>query len=77
MYRFKEVQCPKCKHTFVWLQEPHGNSYCLYRRKGVEEELFSTTCPRCSLEMVIPSDLHNGIDIQDDMIEQFATVRGI
>lgn len=77
MYKFKEVQCPKCKHIFVWLNEPHGNSYCLYRRKGVEEELFTTTCPECSLEMVVPHDSHEGIDILDEKIEFYSTVRGL
>ena len=77
MYKYKEVRCPKCNHIFVWLEQPQGNSYCLYRRKGYEEEMFSTTCPNCSLEMVIPSESHNGIDIRDDMVEQFATLRGL
>lgn len=77
MYQFREVECPNCNHVFVWLNGPSGNRYRLYRRKGVEEELFSTVCPCCSLEIVIPSDLHTGIDIQDEAIEQFAAVRGI
>lgn len=63
--------------TYFWLEAPHGNSYCLYRRKGIKEKLFTTTCSKCSLEMVVPHDSHEGIDVQDDTIEQFATVRGI
>lgn len=77
MYKFKGVECPKCNHRFAWLEEPNGNSYCLYRRKGVNEELFSTVCPRCGLEMVVPSDEHTGISITDESIELFSTVRGI
>lgn len=77
MYKFKEVECPKCNHRFTWLEEPNGNSYCLYCRKGVNEELFSTVCPRCGLEMVVPSDEHTGISITDESIVLFSTVRGI
>lgn len=74
MYKFKEVQCPKCKHLFAWLIEPIGK---IYRRKGIDEELFSTVCPNCALEMAIPSDSHEGIDVQDDRIEQISAIRGI
>lgn len=77
MYKFKEVECPKCNHRFAWLEEPNGNSYYLYRRKGVNEELFSTVCPQCGLEMVVPGDGHTGIAIADETIELFSTVRGI
>ena len=77
MYKFKEVECPKCNHRFAWLEAPCGNSYCLYRRKGVNEELFSTVCPQCDLEMVVPADEHTGIAIADETIELFSTVRGI
>lgn len=76
-YKYYEVQCPCCKHIFTWLKEPSGNSYYLYRRKGVEEELFSTVCPKCNLEMVIPDGLSVGIEIQNEIIEQFDTIRGI
>ena len=77
MYKFRQVKCPKCKHTFMWLDQPNGVSYCLYRRKGVEEELISTTCPKCNLEMVVPEDVLDGIAINDEAIELFATLRGI
>jgi len=77
MYKFKEVECSKCNHRFAWLEEPSGNSYCLYRRKGIDEELFSTVCPQCGLEMVVPSDKHMGIAVTDKAVELFSTVRGI
>ena len=77
MYRFRQVKCPNCKHIFMWLNEPTGTSYCLFRRKGVEEELFSTTCPKCNLEMVVLDDVLEGIDIAGEAIELFSTIRGL
>lgn len=77
MYKYRQVQCPKCKHKFLWLEGPTGNSYCLYRRIGKNEKLHNTTCPKCSLELVVPSDSIEGIDIKDKSVELYATVRGI
>ena len=77
MYKFKEVECPECNHRFAWLEQPSGNSYCLYRRKGIDEKLFSTVCPQCGLEMVVPSDKHMGIAVADKAVELFSTVRGL
>jgi len=77
MYKFKEVECPKCNHRFAWLEAPTGTSYCLYRRKGVNEELFSTVCPQCGLEMIVPENEHRGISVNDDTVEMFSTLRGI
>lgn len=77
MYKFREIECPFCKHHFTWLEEPNGNSFCLYRRKGRNEELFSTVCPKCNLEMIVPDGQSVGIDIKDRKVEMFATVRGL
>ena len=77
MSKYREVKCPGCGHQFVWLVAPHGNSYYLYRRKGVDEELFSTPCPKCSLDMVIPDDVALGIDIKDNTVELRGSVRGL
>ena len=76
-YKFKEVRCPSCGHVFTWLEMPPGNSYCVYRRKGVDEELFSTVCPQCNLEIVVPDGSHEGISIEDSNIELCGTMRGI
>lgn len=77
MYKYRQVRCPKCRHVFVWLNEPTGTSYRTYRRKGFDEELYSTTCPKCNLEIAVPLDTLDGIDIDDTAIEIFATYRGI
>lgn len=77
MYKYRQVQCPKCDHIFMWLEGPTGTSYCLYRRKGENEELHNTTCPKCNLEMVVPSNSIKGIDINDSSVELFTTIRGI
>lgn len=77
MYKYRQVQCPKCKHIFMWLEGPTGSSYCIYRRKNRDEEIFSTTCPKCNLKMVVPSDTVEGIDINDEAIILSSTLRGI
>ena len=77
MYKFKEIRCPVCGHIFTWLEEPLGNCYCVYQRKGVDEELFSTICPQCGLEMVVPEESHDGISVEDNGIEIRGTMRGI
>lgn len=75
--KYRQVKCPNCKHIFMWLYGPTEASYCLYRRKGVKEELLSTICPKCNLKMVVPDDALGGINIADEAIELFATVRGL
>jgi endogenous inhibitor of DNA gyrase (YacG/DUF329 family) len=77
MYKYRQVKCPRCKHIFMWLDAPMGASYCLYRRRGSEEELYSTTCPKCNLEMIVPGNVIEGIDINCEAVELFSTVRGI
>ena len=78
MYKCRQVQCPKCNHTFMWIEYADlPSSYNVYRRKGVDEELGSTHCPKCNCEMIIPSDIKSGISIEDDAVELVGTVRGI
>jgi len=77
MYKFKEVECPKCKHRFAWLEVPNGRSYYLYRINDEKEELFSLVCPKCNLEMVVPSAEHIGIAITDEAVELSSSIRGI
>lgn len=77
MYKFREVECPCCKHRFSWLEEPSGKSYYLYHRKGKDEELFSTKCPKCDVEMVVPHDDYIGIVITDERIKLSSSIRGI
>lgn len=76
-YKFREIKCPCCNHKFTWLKEPNGSSYHLYRRKGIEEELFSTICPKCNCEVVVPEGSSVGIEVENEMIERFDTIRGI
>ena len=54
-----------------------GPSHCIFRRKGTDEELESTVCPKCGLEMVVLSDVLEGIDIRDENIETVCAIRGI
>ena len=78
MYKFIEITCPNCNHQFVWLEHTYkGTNYKLYRRRGHDELLESTICPKCNTEMVVLKNSHNGISIEDDLIEVAGTVRGI
>ena len=78
MYYFLEITCPNCKHKFMWLESTYnGSSYPVYRRKGYNEILESTVCPKCNIEMVVLKDSCNGIDISDDSIEIASILRGI
>ena len=78
MLKCRQVQCPKCKHVFMWIEHADlPSSYNVYRRKGIDEELGSTRCPMCCCEMIIPSDIKLGISIEDDTVEHMGTVRGI
>ncbi len=78
MHHFREIECPNCQHQFVLMEHTYnGSIYKIYRRKGYNEELESTTCPKCNTEMVVLKDLHAGIDINDDSIEVASVLRGI
>lgn len=78
MYHFKEIICPNCGHQFVWLEYAEkGSSFIVYCRKGMDEELLSTSCPNCKIEMVILNDSHVGVDIRSESIDVAGTVRGL
>ena len=79
LYKFRQVKCPLCGHIFMWQKEPVfvGNSYCMYKRKGLNEELENAICPKCNLEMVVPNDSLKGIDINSEDIEVAYTSRGL
>lgn len=76
---YRQVECPSCGHIFMWKKEPVfiGNSYCMYRRKGYDEELENAICPECRLEMVVIDNILKGIDINSENIEVAYTSRGI
>ena len=78
MYQYRRVQCPQCEHIFMWIEYADlPSSYCVYKRKNVDEELGSTHCPKCNCEMIAPSDLTTGISIENQNVELIGTVRGI
>lgn len=78
MYRFREIECPNCRHQFIWFEHTYkGSSYILYRRKGYSEQLESTPCPKCNTEMAVLENSITGIDIQSESIEVADIVRGI
>lgn len=78
MYNFLEIKCPNCGHQFVYLEHTYkGPIYKIYRRKGHNECLESTSCPNCNIELVVLKDTPNGINIQDKSIEVAEIVQGI
>ena len=69
---------PQCNHVFIWIEYADlPPSYCVYRRKGIDEELGSTHCPKCNCKMIAPSDLTTGISVENENVELIGTVRGI
>ena len=74
--RFFEIICPNCRHQFVWLEQSYGNGY-IYKRKGHDEELDSTVCPKCNIRMVVLKDSFTGLDITDESIDIVDGIRGI
>ena len=78
MYKCRQIQCPRCEHIFMWIEYADlPTSYCVYKRKNVEEELGSTHCPKCNCEMVVPNDSERGISVENENVELRGTVRGI
>ena len=74
--RFFELICPNCRHQFVWLEHSHYSGY-IYRRKGHNEELESTICPKCNIKIAVLKDSSSGLDITDESIEIADIMRGI
>ena len=78
MYKFIEIECPNCKHKFVWLEYTYkGTRQIWYKRKGFDEALESAECPKCSIEMVVLKDSHSGINVEDTSIEVAGITYGI
>ena len=78
MYKYRQVQCPLCNHIFMWIEHADlPTSYNVYGRKGMDEGLGSTHCPKCNCEMIVPSDVTIGVSIEDENVELIGTVRGI
>ncbi|MDY2997819.1 MAG: hypothetical protein SOU16_11015 [Faecalimonas sp.] len=78
MYKVFEIECQNCKHKFMWIQNPDTqNSYYLYKRKGLDEELISIYCPRCNVEIAIIKENGKGINVNDESIEVAGAIRGL
>lgn len=78
MYKYRQIECPLCGHIFMWIEYADlPPNYNVYRRKGVDEELGSTHCPKCNCEMIVSNDSKRGISVEDEVVELRGTVRGI
>ena len=77
MYNYRQVECPQCNHNFMWIEDMHFSPpYSIYRRKGQDEMLLSTRCPKCNCKMIIPIDSLKGMCIDDENIEEIGYVEG-
>lgn len=78
MYKYRQIECPLCGHIFMWIEYADlPPNYNVYRRKGVDEELGSTHCPKCNCGMIVSNDSKRGISVEDEVVELRGTVRGI
>ena len=78
MYKYRQIKCPLCGHTFMWIEYADlPPSYHVYGRKGLDEELGSTHCPKCNCEMIAPHDLEIGLSVENENVELRDTVRGV
>jgi len=75
-YEYREVKCPWCGHVFMWNKNGFDITIHEYRLKETGEVVKRTTCPKCSMEMIVMEHILEGIDIKDDRIEAFG-IRGI
>lgn len=78
MYKCRRVECPLCGYIFMWIEYADlPPSYNVYRRKGIDEELGSTHCPKCNCEMIVPTESLKGISVENENVQLIDTVRGI
>lgn len=62
---------------YFYVAKNTGSSCDVFKRKGMDEMLESSCCPKCNFEMVVTNDSLEGKDIQDEIIERLPTIRGI
>lgn len=74
-YEFREVQCYKCKHTFMW-QRADGESTHAYCWKDTNVYLDLAKCPKCDNEMLIVPHTLEGIPKDTEGIVE-SGVRGL
>ena len=77
MYNYRQVKCPRCNHLFMWIEnEDKPRRYSIYRRKGRDEMLLSTKCPKCNCKMVVAGDSLVGLYENDEKVEEIGIVEG-
>ena len=69
-YRYREVKCPWCDHTFMWNRDGReGIIIPEYRLKENGEYVEKVRCPKCNMDMIVLEHILEGIDIQDERVE--------
>lgn len=76
-YKYREVKCPWCDHTFMWSADSReGLIIHEYRLKESGQFVEKTKRPKCSEDMLVLEHILEGIDTNDNRIEKIG-VRGI
>jgi len=69
-YKYKEIECPKCAHIFMWSNAERTNEsvWYEYRLIGKSDLLNQAKCPKCGAGMVLLPDIRIGISIEDERL---------
>ncbi len=66
-YTFRNVQCYKCKHNFMW-QKAGGIEIYEYRHKETKQLLDMAKCPKCGADMLLIPNVLEGISKDSDQV---------
>ena len=69
-YEYREVKCPWCDHVFMWHKNGDEWGYYQYRLKENGKHVGNTTCPQCSMEIIVLEHVFEGLSVDDDRIER-------
>lgn len=70
VYKYREVECPKCAHIFMWSDAERTNesAWYEYRLKDKDGLLNHTKCPQCGVGMALQPDSKLGISFDDERL---------
>lgn len=74
-YKFREVQCFKCKHIFMWKKENESVLY-EYHMKDTNVLLNLAGCPKCNASILVVPHVLEGIPEDSDKVFK-SGIRGI
>lgn len=67
VYKYREIECPKCAHIFMWSDAERTNesAWYEYRLKDKDGLLSQAKCPQCGAGMALQTESKLGISIED------------